>query len=109
MMRARLIGLAERRALLVERARAERKRLDALIARTGRADAVFEAGRRVVQELARQPLILIGGAALLIALRPRRALGWIMQAWSLWRYYRTARHWWLRAVAAAGAQTPRKI
>ena len=104
MTRARLIRLAERRALLVERARAERERMDAFVARTDDADAVFAAGRRVLQELARHPLIVIGGAALLIALRPRRALNWILQGWSLWRFYRSARRWWLRAAAAAAAQ-----
>ena len=103
MTRARLLILAERRALLVARAHAERERLDAYVARTDGISTVFEAGRRLLQELGRQPLIVIGGAALLIALRPRRALKWLMQGWSLWRMYRGAQRWW-QGFAAGAAQ-----
>ena len=103
MTRGRLLALAERRALLVARSLAERERLEAYVARTDGVSSVFEAGHRMLQELGRQPLIVIGGAALLIALRPRRALKWLMQGWSLWRMYRGAQRWW-QGFAAGAAQ-----
>lgn len=102
MMRERLIRLAERRARLAERAQAERESLAALIERADDAASWLGIARNLLQELGRRPLIVVAGAAFLIALRPRRALGWLAKGWSLWRLYRGARRWWLR-LAAAGA------
>lgn len=102
MTRERLIQLAERRARLVERARAERESLAALIGRTDEAASWLATGRKLLDELRKQPLIVAAGAAFLIALRPRRALGWIAKGWSLWRLYRGARRWWLRFAAMSG-------
>jgi len=39
--------------------------------------------------------------ALLVALRPRRALGWLMKGWSAWRLYRGAQRWWRQNVGRA--------
>lgn len=103
MTRERLIQLAERRARLVERAQAERESLAALVERTDEAASWLGTARNLLQELGRQPLIVVAGAAFLIALRPRRALGWLAKGWSLWRLYRGARRWWLRFAAAADA------
>lgn len=102
MMRARLIGLAERRAQLLQRAQSEREHLAALVTRGDGALAWLETGRRMLQELGRRPLIIVAVAALLVALRPRRALKWLASGWSLWRLYRQASRWWQRLDAAAG-------
>jgi len=111
MTRSRLLAIAERRALLKVRAQSEREALAGLAARTdgaGRlAGNALAAGRRVLEEMRRQPLLVVAGAALLVALRPRRAFKWILEGWSLWRLYRGARRWWQRVAAAAGVPAAR--
>jgi hypothetical protein len=110
MTRSRLLAIAERRALLKARALAERETLAALAARTdgaGRlAGNVLATGRRVLEEIRHQPLLVVAGAALLVALRPRRAFKWLLEGWSLWRMYRGAQRWWQR-LAAGAAEAPR--
>ena len=104
----RLIELRERRAHLVERAQGERERLAALLSRADPVLSWLEVGRRVLDEARRRPLIVLAGVALLVALRPRRALKLLASGWSLWRIYRRARRWWaLAAPIAAGAAARR--
>lgn len=79
-MRARLLGIAARKAALIERSRAERERVAGLLG-----------GARGPLGCAR---ISLAGAALLIALRPRRVLGWLASGWSALQIYRAARLWW---------------
>jgi hypothetical protein len=98
-VRERLIRLAERRARLQESARAEREVLAAMIERGDKAVALLEPVRRIIAELRRQPWIVAGGVALLVALRPRRALGWLMKGWTAWRLYRGAQRWWRQFAA----------
>jgi len=100
--RERLIRIAERRARLQERARAERESLAALIARSDEWTDVLQGARRVAEELRRQPWIVAAGVALLVALRPRRALGWLMKGWTAWRIYRGARRWYAQFAARSG-------
>lgn len=104
-MRTRLVQLAERRARLLERAGAERESLAAMVARTdaaaGFASGTLAAGRRMLDELRRRPLLVAASVGLLIALRPRRALAWALKGWSAWRLYRGAQRWWQRWAAAA--------
>jgi len=107
MMRARLIGLAERRAQLQLRAQSERERVAALVTRGDAALAWVDKGRRMLQELGRRPLIIVAAVALLVALRPRRALKWLASGWSLWRLYRHASRWWQRLDAMLGAPVRR--
>ena len=98
MVRARLVQLAERRARLIDRARVDREALAGLVARTdGASDLAahaFAAGRRLLEEMRRQPLIAAVLAAVLVVLRPRRALGWAIKGWSAWRVIRGALRWW---------------
>ena len=101
MSRVRLIVLRERRARLVERARGERERLAALLSRAEAAYSWIEVGRRVLDEARRQPLIVVAGAALLVALRPRRAVKLVASGWSLWQLYRRAQRWWERIAPPA--------
>lgn len=107
--RERLIRLAERRALLQERARAERESLAAMVASSDEWTKAIQVAGRVAAELRRQPWIVAAGVALLVALRPRRALGWLMKGWGAWRIYRGARRWYAqfagRFEARAAART----
>jgi len=108
MMRARLLLLAERRAKLAARASVERESLAAFMARTDgavlMANRAAAASRRLLEELRRQPLLVAAGVALLIALRPRRALGWALKGWTLWRTIRSAQRWW--QLLSATIETP---
>ncbi len=105
-MRERLLELAERRAHLQARALAEREALASQMSPAdgvaAAATAVLHAAQRGVAEARRHPLIMVVGVALLVALRPRRALGWLVRGWSLWRLYRGALGWWLRFSDLAG-------
>ena len=102
MTRNRLIGLRERRAHLVERAHGERERLAALLSRADRVFSWLVVGRRVLDEARRQPLIVVAGVALLVAMRPRRVLKLLASGWSLWQLYRRARRWWQLIAAVPG-------
>lgn len=102
-MRERLLALAERRARLVARAQAERATIAALLVPMDAATSLFQTARRVMDQARRHPLVVVAGVALLVALRPRRALTWLARGWSLWRLYRGAHGWWLRFDAPAGA------
>ena len=109
-MRARLLALAERRARLSARAASERATINALLApadaAASLASALLAATRSLRQQARRYPFAVTAGMALLVALRPKRAITWLSRGWSLWRLYRGARGWWLRFEAsgtAAGA------
>jgi hypothetical protein len=101
--RAKLLELAERRARLVERARVQREQLGRGLAGTDAAGAVLARVFRVVEEIRQQPLVVAGAVALLVALRPRRAFGWLMKGWSAWRLVRGAQRLWQRLAAGAAA------
>jgi hypothetical protein len=98
MMRARLLLIAERRTRMAVRASAERESLAAFVASTDApmrvAASILAAGRRLLDEARNQPLLAAAGVALLIALRPRRALGWALKGWSLWRTALGLQRWW---------------
>lgn len=106
-MRERLLTLAGNRARLAARAQAERDRLAELLApvdaAASAAETLLQAGRRVADEARRHPLPVIAGVALLVALRPRRALAWLARGWSLWRLYRGASGLWLRLAQSSGS------
>jgi len=111
MMRVRLLQLAERRARLAVRANAERESLAVLVARSDGAVRVatgaLNAGRRLLGELRDQPLLAAAAAVLLVVLRPRRALGWALKGWSLWRTFRSAQRWW-QALSTPGGTPARR-
>lgn len=111
MMRARLLQLAERRAGLAARASAERESLAAFMARTDgpvrMANRALAAGLLLLEELRRRPLLCAAGVALTIALRPRRALGWVLKGWTVWRAVRGAQRWWQLLSTGIGTPTSR--
>jgi hypothetical protein len=107
MTRQRLLVLAERRTLLVARAQSERMTINTLLVPADAAAALgvslFRLARSAGEQARHHPLVVIAGVALLVALRPKRAITWLSRGWSLWRLYRGARGWWLR-LEAAGAR-----
>ncbi len=111
-MRERLLALAERRVRLAARAQAERETISALLAPADAAAALaaslIRTARCVLDQAGRHPLIVTAGVALLVALRPRRAITWLGRGWSLWRLYRGARGWWLRFAAATTTAAARR-
>ena len=112
-MRERLLALAERRARLVVHAQAERATINRLLAPADAAASLgmslFRFASNVVNQARQYPLGVIAGVALLVGLRPRRAVFWLSRGWSLWRLYRGARGWWLRFEASSAAtRVPRQ-
>ena len=104
MTRERLIALRERRAELIASAGSEREAIAGLLARTDVVSLWFEAGIAAGAELRRHPVWIAGGVGLLLVLRPKRVLKWLASGWSVWRVYRGARAWLLRAVPTAARQ-----
>lgn len=104
-MRERLLALAERRARLVVHAQAERATINRLLAPAEAAASLgmslYRFANTVVNQARQYPLGVIAGVALLVALRPKRAIMWLSRGWSLWRLYRGARGWWLRFEASS--------
>ena len=92
MMRGRLLALAEKRTRLVARAQGERESFARLLAPTdamsAMATSVFRAVRAIFREARKYPLLALAGGAVLAALRPRRAVGWLAKGWSIYRLYR---------------------
>ena len=111
MIRARLLALAERRAQLAARAGAERESIAALVAGSDGAVRMTTGAlarvRSLLGELRDRPLLAAAGVALLVALRPRRALGWALKGWSLWRTFRGMQRWWQRIAALSAAPSSR--
>ena len=99
-MRQRLLALSEKRTRLVARAESERATIDTLLAPVDAAaslgTSLCRIARRVGDQARQYPLGVVAGLALLVALRPKRAIAWLSRGWSLWRLYRGARGWWLR-------------
>jgi hypothetical protein len=106
-MRERLLALAESRARRAARAETERATINALLvpadAAASLANSLFAAAHSVREQARRYPFAVVAGMALLVALRPKRAVTWLSRGWSLWRLYRGARGWWLR-LETAGAR-----
>lgn len=111
-MRERLLALAEKRARLTAQAQSERETLARFAAPVdGAATAaagLLRAARRAAEEARRHPAFIVAAVAILVVLRPRRAVKWLARGWSAWRLYRGALGWWNRfgAAAASGARSP---
>ena len=91
MIRERLLELREQRALLVAHAAQERVDLDVLVERAESVAIWVERGRAAVAYLKAHPGWVAAGVALLVALRPRKALKWLATGMSLWRGWRSLR------------------
>ena len=94
--------IRERRAALIERAAAQRERVAAQFA-PFRAPLVLvdrsvSAGRAVLAH----PEWIVGAAALVLVLRPRRTLAWAQRGFVAWRAWQ----WAARALRESGAVRP---
>jgi hypothetical protein len=101
-MRARLIELRERRAQLLERAARDRAGLGEWLERAEVVEGWMAKGAAAAGWLRRRPLLVAAGVAMLIALRPRRALPWLAKGVALWRAWREARALWQQLAPLAG-------
>jgi hypothetical protein len=101
-MRSRLIELRERRARLIERAASERAALGEWVARAEVIEGWAAKGAAAARWLRERPLLVAACAALVLALRPRRALRWLSKGLTLWQVWREARALWQRLAPLAG-------
>ncbi len=85
MIREKLIALRERRALLVSRAEQQREGVIAIVERAEVAMAWFDRARAFGRKLRANPLWIVAGVAVLVALQPRKMLKLFATAYSLWR------------------------
>jgi len=106
MMRARLMALHARRGELAARAAGERDRVAGLLDATDAAGAWLDAASRLAAEARRHPLLFVAVAAFVVALRPRRILGWLLRGWSLYQIYKRGWSVW-QGIASSIAATPR--
>jgi hypothetical protein len=95
-MNQKLIQLAERRERLVAQAAAQRMALAQNIEPWRAPLARVDQGLAVLRFIKRNPAWLVGGAALLAALRPGRARAagvgkWLTRGWAAWQMVRQLR------------------
>jgi hypothetical protein len=93
-MRSHLIECAS--GALLRRARARARGARSITARAEVIEGWADQGAAAVQWLGRRPLLVAAAAALALALRPRRALGWLSKGVTLWQLWRQARALWRR-------------
>jgi hypothetical protein len=89
-MNTKLIELGERRATLAEKAKAQREELSQSLAHWRAPLNVVDQGWAALRYLGKNPLLLGGAVAFLVALRPRRMAKWVPPGWLLWRIARIA-------------------
>jgi len=90
-MNPKSIELAERRARLVAQAEAQRTALAQGIAPWRGPLALADRGLAALHYLRSHPVLPIGAAAMVVALRPRRAVKWLQRGWVLWGTLRKIR------------------
>lgn len=78
----RLQQLAARREMLLLRCEVQRAALAAATA------PLRHPGRRLLGSLRAHPVLVAGGVALLVALRPRRLRTWVARGWMAWQAWR---------------------
>lgn len=101
--------LAERQQRLLERSAALRAGLGADLAALQTPLAIADQARDAAGWLRRHRELLIGGAALIALLRPRRTLRWAARGWGLWRVVRRFQPWLMvawRLARQGGATVP---
>lgn len=86
-----LIEMAERRQRLVAQIQAQRTDLAQALAPWRQPLARVDRGLAVVRVVRRYSLWIVGGAALLAALRPARVTVWLQRGWVAWRLLRRLR------------------
>lgn len=84
-MSKRLIALAERRERLVALAALQRSEFSRHLSPVKAGCAVADKGVLALRYLQQHPVLVAGGVGLLVALRPRKAFGWLKRGWFAWR------------------------
>lgn len=84
-MNAKLIELAERRAMLVARAATQRRELAQAFAPWRGPLAIADQGVLAARYLGRHPELVVGAVAFAAVLSPRRVFGWLRRGWVVWR------------------------
>jgi len=84
-MNKKLLELAQRRAMLVARVAEQRSELAREVEYWRRPLSVVDQGFQAVRYLERHPLLLLGAAAVVAVLSPKRALVWLQRGWVAWR------------------------
>jgi len=84
-IREKLIALREHRARLVSSAVHQREGLIAIVERAEVAMVWFDRARAFGQKLRANPLWVVAGVAVFVALRPRRMFRLFATGYSLWR------------------------
>jgi hypothetical protein len=87
-MNPKLIELAERRDTLAAKAAAQREELSQALAHWRAPISVADQGWAALRYLGKNPLLLGGAVAFLVAFRPWRMVKWLPPGWLLWRIAR---------------------
>lgn len=82
------LRLAQRRAALVGRIRAQRAELLGQLEGLARPARSLERGARILQTLRSHPLVVAAIAAIVLLYRPRRTLKWLGRAVTLYSFGR---------------------
>ena len=91
MIRERLLVLRERRSMLIAHAADQRMDAMRIVRKIERATAWFDRARSMALKLRAHPVLIAGGIALLVAMRPRKALKLFATGYSLWQGWRNLR------------------
>jgi YqjK-like protein len=89
-MKAKLIELAGRRATLAAKSAAQREELAQTLAHWRTPIIVVDQGWAALRYLGKNPVLLGGAVAVVVALRPWRMVKWLPPGWLLWRIARMA-------------------
>ncbi|HWU36531.1 MAG TPA: YqjK-like family protein [Candidatus Acidoferrum sp.] len=89
-MNTKLIELAERRAILVDRARAQRDEISGALASWRSPLGKIDQGIAAMGFVKRYPVVLAGIVTLLVVFRPVRLMKWLPPGWLMWRAVRVA-------------------
>jgi len=89
-MNAKLIELAERRATLVARAKAQRADLSLVLASWSSPLGLIDKGMAWIRYVKRYPVVVAGIVALAVVARPWRVMKWLPPGWLVWRVARVA-------------------
>lgn len=90
-MNIKLTLLAERRSRLIAQAAAQRAALAHDLTPWRARLALADQGIAAVRYVGRHPALIVGGALLLVALRPRHAGRWLQRGWLAWQIGRRLR------------------
>lgn len=84
-MNKKLVRLTERRRLLIAQAEAQRTALAHNLAPWRARLALVDRGIATVRYVRSRPGLLLAGALLVAALRPRRVGTWLQRGWLAWQ------------------------